>query len=54
MVDTGKLRYYALGALTGLTVVGWFMEKLTPEITLGVFVALGAIITADVVKHKND
>ncbi len=49
-----NLRYYGLGALTGLTALGWFLDKITPEITTAVFVALGVIITADYVKHKTD
>jgi len=50
----GNLRYYGLGALTGLTALGWILNKLTPEMTTAVFAALGLIITADYVKHKND
>ena len=50
----GQLRYYGLGALTGLTALGWILDKITPEVTTAVFAALGAIITADYVKHKNN
>ena len=53
-MSSGNLRYYGLGALTGLTALGWILDKITPEITTAVFVALGAIITADYAKHKND
>ena len=49
-----NLRYYALGSLTGLTALGWYLNKLTPDITIAVFAALGAVITADYIKHKND
>ena len=53
-MDTGKLRYYALGGLVGLTALGWILEKLPEEVAIGVFIALAAVITADVVKHKSD
>lgn len=49
-----NLRYYALGALTGLTAIGWVLDKITPEITTTVFAAIALIITADIVKHKSD
>jgi len=48
-----NLRYYGLGALAGLTALGWAFDKLTPEITAAVFIAIGALITADVAKHRN-
>ena len=53
-MSNGNLRYYGLGALTGLTALGWILDKVSPEVTTAVFVALGAIITADYTKHKND
>jgi len=49
-----NLRYYALGSLTGLTIVGWLLDKLTPDITMAVFGAVGAIVAIDMIKHKND
>ena len=49
-----NLRYYALGSLTGLTMVGWLLDKLTPDITIAVFAAIGVIVGADMIKHKND
>ncbi len=48
-----NLRYYGLGALTGLTVVGWLLDKLGPDITLAVFVAVGGILGADMIKHRT-
>jgi len=51
---THNLRYYALGSLTGLTALGWFLDKLPEEVTTAVFAALGIIITADWLKHKAD
>jgi len=53
-MDTGKLRYYGLGSITGLTALGWFLDKLTPEITTAIFAALGALVTADIIKHRNE
>ena len=50
----GNLRYYGLGAMTGLTALGWVLDRISPEIKAAVFVAIGAIITADYAKHKND
>jgi len=49
-----NLRYYGLASISGLTAIGWVLNKLTPEITSAIFVALGALITADVIKHRND
>ena len=49
-----NLRYYALGGICGLTALGWFLDKVPPEVTQAVFVALGAVITADYIKHRND
>jgi len=42
-----NLRYYALGSLTGLIALGWFLDKVPEEVTVGVFAALGVIIGAD-------
>lgn len=52
-MSTHNLRYFGLGAIVGLTALGWVLDKITPEITTAVFVALGVIITADVIKHKD-
>jgi len=48
-----NLRYFGLAALTGLTIVGWILEKLTPEITTAVFAGIGALVVADVIKARN-
>ncbi len=53
-MSTHNLRYFGMGALVGLTALGWILDEITPEITAAVFVALGAITTADVYKHKDD
>jgi len=49
-----NLRYYALGSLTALTVVGWILDKIPEEVTTAVFAAVGIVITADYIKHRND
>jgi len=54
MVETGNLRVFGLAGLVGLTALGWFLDKLTPEITAAVMVALGALIGLDLYKHKCD
>ena len=54
MTHEGNLRYYGLGSLTALTIVGWILEKVPPEITVAVFGAVSLIVTADVYKHRND
>jgi len=51
---TDNLRYFGLAGLIGITIVGWLLDKITPEITSAVFLAVGALITADIVKHRND
>ncbi len=48
-----NLRYFGLASLVGLTVVGWFLDKLTPEITTAVFAGIGALVVADVVKNRK-
>ena len=48
-----NLRYYALGALTGLTALGWVLDKLTPEVITAVFAVIGGIVAADMIKHKS-
>jgi len=53
-MSSGNLRYFGLGGIVGLTALGWLLDKINDEITMAVFVALGAIITADYAKHKND
>ena len=49
-----NLRYYTLGALTGLTITGWLLDKIPPDVTMAVFAAFGAVLTADIIKHRND
>lgn len=58
MVDTGKLRYYALGAYTGLVAL---FAVVRPDIILAdagtIAIALAPIagvITADIVKHRSE
>jgi len=47
-----NLRYFGLASLVGLTAVGWFLDKITPEITAAVFVAIGSLVGLDMYKHK--
>lgn len=54
MTHEGKLRYYGLAGLVGLTITGWILDKIPPEITIAVFSAIALIVTADVYKHKDD
>jgi len=49
-----NLRYYALAALTGLTALGWVLEKINGQITAAVFVTITAIVAADIYKHRDD
>ena len=49
-----NLRYFGLAGLVGLTTVGWLLDKLTPEITAAVFVAIGSLVGLDMYKHKSD
>jgi len=49
-----NLRYYGLIALSGLTAVGWLLNKITPEITSGVFIAITTVVVLDLYKHRDD
>lgn len=48
-----NLRYFGLAALVGLTSVGWVLDKLTPEITGAVFVAIGSLVGLDMYKARK-
>jgi hypothetical protein len=48
-----NLRYFGLAALTGLTALGWVLDKLTPEITAAVFIALGGLVGLDMYKARK-
>jgi len=48
-----NLRYFGLASLTGLTVVGWILDKLPEEITSAVFIAVATVITIDIYKNRN-
>ena len=54
MVESGNLRVYGLAGLVGLTALGWFLDKITPEMAVGVFAVLGGLIGLDMYKHKAD
>lgn len=49
-----NLRYFGLASLTGLTVVGWILDKVSEDITAAAFIAIGALIAVDVYKHRAD
>ena len=49
-----NLRYYGLASLTGLTVVGWILDKVPPEVTTAVFAGIGLLVTVDVIKNRNN
>jgi len=53
-MSSHNLRYYGLGSLMALTIVGWLLDKIPPEVTQAVFIAVGALITADYAKHRHD
>ncbi len=48
-----NLRYFGLGALVGLTALGWFLDKITPEITGAVFIAIGSLVGLDMYKNRT-
>jgi len=55
-MDTGKLRYYALGAYTGLIALFVLFDKIELDTTTTI-AALGpiaALVTVDVIKHRKD
>ena len=55
-MDTGKLRYLALGAYTGLIALFVGLDKITLDETLAIalLAPIGVVIGADMIKHKND
>jgi len=55
-MDTGKLRYYGLGAYTGLIALFVILDKIELDTTTAI-AALGpiaALITVDIIKHRSD
>jgi len=48
-----NLRYYGLGSLTGLTIIGWLLDKINDDITAAAFAGIGALIVADVYKNRK-
>ena len=52
-METGKLRYAALAAGTGLVITGWIMDKLPPEVGPAVIAAIIGIATIDMYKHRK-
>lgn len=54
MAAENNLRYFALGSGTALTGLMLFLDKLTPDIGVGIIVAILGIAGADMIKHRND
>lgn len=52
----GNLRYYALGAYTGLIALWTSMQQisLNEETAIALLAPIGILIGADYLKHKND
>jgi len=48
-----NLIYFGLASLTGLTVVGWLVDKLTADITAAVFTGIGVLVAVDVYKNRK-
>jgi len=55
-MDTGKLRYYALGAYTGLIALFVLFDKIELDTTTAVaaLTPIAVLIGADVIKHRSD
>ena len=51
-----NLRYYALGAYTGLLALFVSLDKIELDATTAVaaLAPIAAVITVDVIKHRND
>ena len=52
----GNLRYYALGAYTGLIALWTSMQQipLNEQTAIALLAPIGILIGADYLKHKND
>jgi len=55
-MDTGKLRYYALGAYTGLLALFVVLDKipLNENSAVALLAPIAAVVAVDIVKHRND
>ena len=55
-MDSGKLRYYALGAYTGLLALFVVLDKIELDATTATaaLAPIAVLIGADVLKHRND
>ena len=52
-METGQLRYWALGLSSGLIALGLVLDKLPTEAFVGFVVAIVGIASADQIKHRN-
>lgn len=55
MVETGKLRYWALGFYSGLVALFVALDKipLDQNTAIAVLAPVAAVLAADIVKHKD-
>ena len=55
-MTNGNLRYYALGAYTGLIALWSTLDKiqLDEQTAIALLAPIGILIGADYLKHKND
>lgn len=53
-METGSLRYWAVGAGTALLGLGMYLEKIPDEAVVPLIGAIIAIAAADQIKHRND
>ena len=55
-MDTGNLRYYALGAYTGLLALFVVLDKIELDTTTAVAILapIAVVLGADIVKHRTD
>ncbi len=53
-MDTGKLRYLALGLGSGLVALGVYLGKLSPEAFQAAILIILGIAGADMIKHRSD
>lgn len=53
-METGSLRYWAVGAGTALIGLAMYLNKLPDEAVVPLIGAVVAIAAADQIKHRND
>ena len=53
-MNTGQLRYWALGLGTGLVALGWVLDKVDSQVSAAAIAAIIGIAVADQIKHRKD